>query len=92
MFSSLRSMDSTRGADTMAKAAKWVRVQFKICSVAGGHPEVWPEQPNRPTWSMSGYAQQPGLDTGFVQSWNRIVVCRLLYHVPIPLLLSPLVL
>ena len=42
-------IDSTSGEDTMQKAEKWARVQEMSSGVVGGQPEVWEEQPRRPT-------------------------------------------
>ena len=39
---------------------------------------------------MSGYAQHEGRETGASQLWKRSALCRLRYHVPSPLSLSPL--
>ena len=39
--------------------------------------------------TRTGYAQHPGWERGSSQSWNLMVVCRLLYQVPMPLLESP---
>ena len=49
-----RPTSRTNGADTIAHAEKWERDSAALCSGI------------RPTSSMSGYAQQPGLDIGWV--------------------------
>ena len=54
-----------------------------ICASAPSHS---------PTWSMSGYAQHPGCESGASQSRYGSVVCKFPYQVPRPLLLSPEVL
>ena len=49
MFASDGWIESTSGDDTMQKAEKWERVQEMSSGVVGGQPEVWEEQPSRPT-------------------------------------------
>jgi hypothetical protein len=49
MFSSDGWIERTSGDETIAKAAKCVRVHVKSWGVAGGQPEVEVGQPKRPT-------------------------------------------